>query len=362
MQFDAKAMQDAWTRFSFGTKRRMDFYKDMANADAAGIPPIQALTRMREVSAPRRSLRWLVNILDPVLKNAANGASFAVSMRPWVPPEDAALLSAGEEVGDLGSALRELVSLLESKLKVTGALKKNLIPSGVMLIAIIVLLIIIMNTIGPQAKEMVPAEIMSGLDILPHYIGFGEFIIRWGWLVALLVMGVGIVVWLSLSRWRPNPFREALDARVPPWSLTARVQTVFFLISASSMMRSGRTFKAAVEQIQRFSTPWSRDYLRQMLGRLRAGSSEIRAMQVGMLPWDVSDRLNFYAQLPDFAQVMQETARDSMEKLLRKVDFIGAMIRLVMMVLLAAFIIFTLMSVYDMSDGIERAAKNLQST
>lgn len=360
MVLEAKDVSDWWRRVSFSPKRRMGFYQDMANAVEAGIAPITAIERMRQVSQARRSLRWLVNVLTPVLRAAANGASFAKALQPWVPPEDAAMLSAGEDTGELGAACRQLTQLTRDKLEVRAALRRNLLPSFVMLFVVMGLMAFVTNLIGPQAKSMVPPEIMKKLDLLPSYIALGEATIKWGIpaLVALLI--VTVVVWLSLSRWTPDAVREKLDAKVPPYSLAARIQTVFFLISVSSMMRTGRTFRASVEQVQGFSAPWNRAYMRQMLARLRAGMPEVRAMQVGMLPGDVSDRLNFYALLPDFAQVMQEVARDSMVILLAKVEAIGGVIRIIMMLALAGFVVFTLASVYDMSDGIEKAAKATQ--
>lgn len=354
---DFSEVADGWKRLTFTDRRRMGFYQDLANANEAGIAPIAALTRMRDVSAPRRSLRWLVRLLNPMLEAAANGQSFANAVRPWVPPEDAAMLSAGEEVGDLTSALRELVSLMRMKLQIRASLKKNLLPSAVMIAVIFGLLVFILNLIGPQAKEMVPPEVMSTLDLLPSYIATGEFFMQWGlFLVGALLSGAG-VLWLSLARWRPDSAREHLDGRLPPYSLFARVQTAFFLISVSSMMRAGRTFRSAVEQLQGFATPWSYDYYEQMLDRLRAGMPEVQAMQVGMLPTDVADRLNFYALLPDFGAVMRETARDAMDALLARVEAVGALMRALTMLLLAGFVVWTLASVYDMADGVERAAK-----
>lgn len=358
---DGEQIAAWWRRVSFTAKRRMGFYEDMANAIDAGIAPITAAIKMRSVSEPRSSLRWLVNLLTPVIAAANNGASFAQAMQPWVPPEDAAMLAAGEETGDLGAACRELTRLMGDKLKVKAALKSNLLPSSVMLLVTFGLMTFVTHLIGPQAKEMVPPEVMKKLDLLPSYIALGEFIMSWGIPLIIVCVIAGIAIALSIPRWVPGPVRMRLDARVPPYSLSARVQTVFFLISVSSMMRAGRTFRASVEQVQGFSKPWNRAYMRQMLAKLREGQPEVRAMQVGMMPTDVADRLNFYALLPDFAAVMQETARDAMAVLLTKVERLGLVVRVVMMLALAGFIVFTLASVYDMSDGIEKAAKMMQN-
>lgn len=347
----------ALMRMSFNTKRRIGFYQDMANAIDAGIAPVRALSQMLEVSRPRRSLRWLVALLQPMISAAKDGASLARAIQPWVPNEDAALLSVGEDTGQLSTALRELVRLLQDKRDIIAALRRNLIPAGAMATALISLMVIMARMLGAEVKKMMPPEVLNSLSVLPGYIAAGDWVIHWGPYLAITAVLAAIAIWVSLTRWAPDSARSWLDTWIPPWSFSSRVQAVFFLISVSSMMQAGRTFRSAVEQLLQFSSPWSKAHLRQMLARLRAGQPEVRSMQVGMLPEDVADRLNFYALLPDFGKVMKETARDSMTSLVAKVDVMGNVMRVVMMLLLAGFVIVTLLSVYDMSDGVEKAAK-----
>jgi len=352
---DTDSMTQWWTRFRFDTKRRIGFYRDMENAIRAGIPPYRAVERMCEVSRPRKSMRWLVNILEPALRSMEDGRSFASAFSDWVPSEDAGMLTAGEEMGNLPDAFKKLVELLENKRKIVSSLKSNLLPSGMLLVIASIMLAYITNSIGPQAKEMVPDHIMATLNILPHYIAFGEFLQSWGLVFVGGLLAASVIVWWSIPRWLPSPVRSWLDQNMPPWSFVARIQTVFFLISTSSMMQAGRTFVIAIDQLGRYSSPWVGGYLQQMRQTLRAGKSEVTAMQVKMLPQDVSDRLNFYAILPDFTQVMQETARDAMEKLIVVVERWGSVLRTIVLVVLALFILSTLSSMYDMSSGIERA-------
>lgn len=358
MAFDFKRW---WTRFSFNVRRRRDFYTDLAAFDRAGIPPYQAIQRVRQVARPRRSLKWLVRLLNPVIRAGGEGAGIAQAMRPWIPAEEAAMLAAGEKGGHLADALSELSGLLAKRLEIRAALKKNLLLAGIMMVVLIGLMWFILKTVLAQATTLVTPEVFAKLEIAPGYIAFGQFFLKWLWLIAILATAIGVGVSVSLPRWKPSRVRMWLDRKMVPWSLYARVQASFFLISAAAMMRAGQPFRAAAEDIQRFAAPWAKTYVRRMLARLAGGQDEVHAMQVGMLPWDVEDRLTVYAMLPEFREVMQATARDSMGQLLRRVDLIGNIIRVSIMAILALFIIATLASLGEISMGIQESVKNIRA-
>jgi len=353
---DPQSINHWWLKLQFTTKRRIGFYRDMENATRAGIAPYHAIERMRDVSRPRRSLRWLVNLLDPFLLAMKEGRKFAQALSEWVPAEDAAMIAAGEEMGNLPDALKKLVELLENKRQITTSLRKNILPSCLLLVIASVMMVYISNNIGPQAKKMVPDHIMETLSFLPHYIAFGEFLQEWGVVIAVTMLTCIALVWWSLPRWRPSPIRSWLDQKLLPWSFVARLQSVFFLISISSMMQAGRTFTLAIEQMVQHASPWTEDYLNQMRRRLAQGKEEVVAMQVAMLPQDVADRLNFYAILPNFTYVMQETARDAMVGLIIATERVGSILRTLALLMLALFILSTMYSMYDMSFALERAS------
>jgi len=350
---DLQVLQHWLVKIQFTTKRRTGFYRDMANAVRAGMGPFKAAERMRDVSRPRKSLRWLVDVLDPVLQSAAEGASFARALSEWVPAEDAAMLSAGEESDNMAGALDELVGLLQAKGKVTSSLKTNLVPSVFMMAFVIGILSYVMRVIVPLTKDMLEPADMLMLDVLPVYVAVGDFVINKGIWLILFIVAVTLCIAVSLPRWAPDKVRTFLDQKTPPWSLYARIQTVFFLITASSIMRAGRTFRVATEKITILSTPWMRGYLGQMLARLRNGQDEISSMQVNMLPIDVADKLNFYAILPEFTQIMKEVARDAMEHLLVTVQRVGALVRTLVMALAVVFVISTMYSMFEMTQAIE---------
>lgn len=336
-------------RLAFNATRRANFYADLAAFDAAGHAPFRALEKMRSVGRRRRSLRWLMTILDSALRSAARGGSVAESLRPWIPGEEAAMLVAGENGGNLRGALNELATLLAAKIAVGASLRKNLIAAALSFAGLVALMIYILKTVMVQARPLVPDATLAKMSIAPLYFQLGELLMAW--LIPLLVLAAiaaGAVIW-SLAHWAPDPLRRKLDAHVPPWSLYGRLQAAFFLVTAASMMSAGQPFRVAVEEIRRFAAPWTRSHLNATLRRLAAGQGEVASMLTGMLPWDVEDRLLIYADLPDFRHVMQMSARDSMASLLAKVNFIGGAVKTVAMAMMAVFILFTVAAIGEIA-------------
>lgn len=350
-------VRERYWRACFTAKRRADFYQDMINAIGAGITPTTAISKMYELTSQRSSQRWLSRILGPMIQSVQSGRSFSRAVSDWVPSDEAALLAGGERRDNLHLALSELVIMMKERQMIREALLENLLPVAGFMLALIGLMTFILQMIGGQAKEMMPPEVLAGLSVLPNYIALGEFVMRFGPPAVAVFVAGSAAIWWSLSNWEPTDLRKKLDRFVPPYSVVARIRSALFLVSMSCMLRSGQTFREAVAQIRSFSGAWAYGYMDEIQAMLRSGRSEVQALQVEMLSDDVIDRINFYALLPDFTQVMQQVARESLVGLRKRVALFGFIGKVVAMVALAGFILFTLASVYDMTEGMKKAAQ-----
>ncbi|MCU1136912.1 type II secretion system F family protein [Stenotrophomonas maltophilia] len=348
-------------RRSFSVKRRCAFYSDMASFTSEGITPFHAMQRMLQVSKPRRSLRWLVSVLEPAVKSMEGGSlSLAAAISPWVPPQESAMLDAAERSAQLTEALTELAELLKVQSQVSGALISNLAPALGKLFVMILLMVYILNTVMKEAAGLIAPEVFDKLTLAPIYFAFGRgFLKSLPFLIVIAIVG-SMVVSISLAKWKPSKVRIWLDRHLPPYTLAARVQSSFFLISAASMMESGATFKQAVSQIRANSNTWTKAHLTRVLGRMTDGLSEARSLQTGLLPWDVEDRLSVYELLDDFKRIMKVTARDSMQMLLNKVKLIGYVLNGAATVMLGTFIIFTIFSIGEVALETQSSINQIQ--
>jgi len=354
------SIDDRLLRMQFNVKRRQQFYADLASFVSEGIPPQDAIRQIAKVAKPRRRMKWLYKLMTHVSRGFAQGHGIARALQNWIPPAEAALLVAGEQGARLKEALTELAELLHKQLEVKKSLVKELAPAALMTAVLVALMVYILNTVLKEARGLVPDSMFAQMSLAPAYFNLGDvFLKALPYLVAGFIV-LSIVVSISLPRWKPGKFRQFLDQHVPPYNLYARTQSSFFLITVSSMMQAGAPFQQAVGQIQRLSSPWSKWHMSRMLARLASGKAEADAMQTGMLPWDVEDRLSIYRMLDDFKKIMHVTARDSMEILLRRVQILGGAIRAFVMVLLGAFIIFTIFSIGEIALQAQSAISQVQ--
>lgn len=341
----------------FNTRRRIDFYEDLLSFVKAGLPPFQALGDMHEVSRRRRTMRWLTNILRPVIEEGRAGKSLPQAMRRWLPNEEAALLMAGEQSGDLEGALNRLIEMVGRKSEIRTALMKELVPTAAILMVLLAVMYFVQVSLLSLVGDMLPPEDLAGTSVAKHYIAFATFM--QAFLVPLLIgaAAVAITIAVSLPRWRPSRVRQWLDEHLPPWSMYQRQQSTFFLVAAAAMMRAGTPFKRTVVDLQGSAGPWLRTHMRKMLAVLGAGASPVDAMQTGILPWEVADRLATYRRLQNVAVVMESTGIASLNILLKRTKTVGNLAKIMVMLLFAGFILATLFTQFELSSALEAAAK-----
>lgn len=353
-------LQTNLARRSFGVQRRANFYADLASFVSEGITPYAAIERMISVAAPRRSMRWQVRILGPVAQLIRNGERLGVAMGGAVPAEEAGLLLAGEQNGSLMETLTELASLLQTKALIRSTLRSQLGPAAANMLVLVGLMVVILNTVIKEARSMLSDEMLSKLVLAPAYFTYGQLLLDS--LPFLLIIGIALTIAISatMSSWKPVGARAWLDTHIPPYTLFGRVQASFFLATVASIMKAGGTFASAVAQIRGTASPWMKTHVARIQRRLEDGQSSVEAMATGLLPWDVSDRLTIYEMLGDLSRIMLVTSRDSMQMLIKRVTFIGAVARTASMLALALFILATIFSIGEIAVEAQSSVDSLK--
>ncbi len=364
-------LQTTLLRMSFGRKTRRDLYAQLASFVAEGLPPYRTIRRVNEIakerlevrggvvgaldrianiaSGQRRQLASRTRVLDAVLARMAQGKNLADSLRQWIPHEEAEMLRTGESADRLEQTLLELEHLLRVKLDIATLLRKAALGALARLGVLVAMMFYILSTVLKEARNLVSDELFAEMTLAPLYFRLGELFLQWFVPLVGVLAASSVAVALSLPRWRPSGLRLYLDTYVPPWNLYSRVQSATLLTSASAMMESGRQFRESLVGLSHQGTPWLRQHCRKMLGRLERGRSDAEALQTGMLPWELEDRLAVYAMLADFKQVMRAVARDSLEMVIRNVTAIGALMNLFAMLALGGFLILTIFAVGEIA-------------
>lgn len=338
----------AW-RFSLA--QRHDFYDDLRRFVAAGQPPFQVIERMQQVIRGRRGLRWKVQLFRRIAQAGAGGRSFAQAIAPFVPPEEAALLAAGEATGRIVEALDNLVFLTGERMKVRASVVQSLAPVALLLMMAVGVMIFILKVTMKEALKLIGPDLMAKMTLVPAYFGLGQWVLSYGGLVGIVAAVAAVTTAVSLPRWKPGRVRRRLDALVPPWSVYRRLQAAVFLMTTASMMGAGLPFRQAVQDQIRLASPWVKAHVQRILRAMSAGRPEAEAMVAasGFLPQDVNDRLMVYALMPDFADVMDKLSRRSLEIMHKRIHLLGKSLNILALLLIAGFLVLTMFSLGEVA-------------
>lgn len=337
---------------AFGAKARAAMYEDLAAFVAAGLPPFSAVQGILEVHELRNNP--LTRMTRDWVLGMEKGKGLAEVLQPWADPSEVAMIGAGERSGSLESALREAASLTRSRHEMIAHARTSLTMPVIQILALFGLVYYIAATIVPTAKRLLPDQYMPGFA--KGYFAFGEFTITWGPWIMLAFVALLAAIFGSMQRWT-GPRREWFDRRFP-WTLFRAMQSAFFLITISAMMRAGMPMPTALAEIERFARPWMRDHIQRMMERLEKGKRETVAMDTGLLLNNMSDRLLIYSRLPNFTTIMENLGRDAIEGLRSSVNSITGKINLVVMLAIAVFIMSTIFALGETSFAISDAVEN----
>lgn len=350
-------LPDRMARFWFGLTRRAQFYADMAAFLDVGQAPTEILENMQLVANRRRALRNLAHILRATRKALVDGEStLGVALSPWLPPVEATMIASGEEAGTLMQSFRELAWTVGEQARIREAAKKKLIPIGVLLVAAFGLMVYVTTLVVPQAAAMITPEVMDDLIVAPIYIAVGEAFLGNLPLVVGGMIGVVVAAMASLSRWT-GAQRKLADRFPIPWGVYSWTQASFFLSTASAMLKNGIIFRDVLAEIGRNTTPWQRWHLRRMDKSIAGGKPPVEAMDTGMLPDAVIDRLLMYAKLPSFPDAMSRLAKDSVGMYEKTLDTLTNILQIATLLGLALFIVVTVGSMMEIALAVADAAQ-----
>lgn len=327
-------------------------YEDLAAFIAAGLPPFSAVQGILEVHELRKNP--LARMTREWASGMERGRGLAEVLQPWADPAEVAMIGAGERAGTLENALREAARLTRARHEMIAHARAKLTMPVIQILALFGLMYYIAATIVPAAKRLLPEQYMPGFA--KGYFAFGDFTILWGPWIILSIVVMLAVIFRSMQRWT-GPLREWFDGRFP-WTLFRMMQSAFFLITVSAMMRAGMTMPAALAEIKRFAGPWMREHIQRMIDRLERGKRETVAMDTGLLLDNMSDRLLIYSRLPDFTVIMENLGRDAIVELRVSIDNIVGRINLVVMITVAVFILSTLFALGETSFAISDAVES----
>jgi type IV pilus assembly protein PilC len=221
------------------------FSRQLATMLKAGVPLVQAF----DIVGQGHSNPNMTKLIMAIKNDVEAGSTLASALRPHKMYFDdlfVNLVDAGEQSGALETLLEKVATYKEKSEALRVKIKKAMTyPISVLVVAVIVtaiLLIFVVPTFSSMFASF-GAELPAFTQMVVH---LSDFVIAWGWLVAIIIIGA-IVAFIQTKK-RSRAFCERLDR------LYLKLPLIGVLTRSSAVARFSRTlatmFSAGVPLVE----------------------------------------------------------------------------------------------------------------
>ncbi len=204
----AAAGSQRWRRRVLRAQELTLLTRQIASLLVSGLPLERALSALAD-DADRAEIR---DLLSDIRSEVSGGHSLASALARHpreFSPIYRALVTAGEDSGNLGQVLASLADYLETSQELRGKLLQAMAyPTIVVLVAIAVVMLLLTYVV-PQVVGVFQGAHQKLPTLTIALIALSDFLRAWGWLIALLLAGGAVVAHQALKL--PGP-RRAVDA------------------------------------------------------------------------------------------------------------------------------------------------------
>lgn len=309
---------------------RAEFYFDVAAAMNDKIP---LFTVLKEYEARARRRNRGDGLMYKEMLKALQVGSLADALKPMVSNIELILLDALQRGGDteLARGLNFLSTTVEKLDKMGSVARKAVVYPLVLFVTFAAMLVAFSLYAIPIIVSILPPEKWPFLGKVIY--NTSQFIVNYG-----LQLAVGFVLMLllfmfSLPRWQ-SPIRRYLDKFIP-YSVYRVYSGSMLIVSISVLLSMGVSLRSALERAMKYSNPWMRWHLREILKGLsdKNASRFGLAFQTGLLNWELEDRIEDASKRRDPVAAFVKIGVGSIDKIVKSVESASSKINTLMLLL-----------------------------
>lgn len=320
---------DYWfCKIQLSNEIRISMYGKIISFLKDGVPLHEILTRLGKEYLDAKPGEPRGKVLSEMAEAMNQGNSFAIALSKWAPTSEVALVQAGEDSGNIISALENAVYATRANSRMKSAVFAALIYPVLLIAALVGLLSMYAYEVMPAIAEVAdPATWSASAQSFYELCLFVKEDIHWA-----ILSTIGIIIFLSNMMPRVvGPVRGHLD-KAPPFSLYRVFHSSIFLISLSAMMASGRPLNDSIEGIRSMANPYVRDHLNKILGAIAAGRDIGSAMNVSrFLGYELGVDVKVYAATGDIKDAMKTLGESAIEQGILTINRVALVIKAVLM-------------------------------
>lgn len=273
-------------------------------------------------------MKFLMHVNDKLME----GESFSSAIKGgWVSENEAMLIESGGE-GKLIASLKMAHDLLTS----LGIMKKTLITKltypSILFILLFVLIFGFSFYMLPILTSLSDPEFWEGSALFLFH--FCVFFRDNALYVVLAIISTITIIINTLSVWTGR-IRENFDSFFP-WSIYREFEAGVFLISLSTLMKSGMQLLNALSALQKQSPKYSAKYIAIMVNRVKSSESGATAINTHLLG-ELGDEIEDLTEMGNFQKTLFEFGENSVMIIINSISSKADKIKVFMMLLVFSF-------------------------
>ncbi len=283
-----------------------EFYEELAENLHMNIGVAHFL-QIRHDLAVKRGRAPEASVFRVMIQRIEQGGALSSAVQGMVPENNLIMIQAGEYVAKVVEGVESALLANKSLQRMRGIMVETLFTPIILIIALAGLMTLFGTRVIPQFLFVVPIERMGGAYRLTYSIV--QTVASYWWAVALLGAAlVAIIVWSIANV--SGALRKWLD-HIPPYSIVRQYVSAAMLVNISGLLRSNVTMQDAIDLLTRNASSYQRRHLAVMQQRFNSGFSLSTAMDTGLFPNEIIDRLVTY----------ERAGSDKLDLIMRRIGF-----------------------------------------
>lgn len=356
---------NAWQRFRITTKMRKEMYgllASMTAKDGGGIPIATGLRDMDiEFAASNHALSPLLREVNRRMRGESSVKGQSLSLRlgdcliGLVPDNEAMMIKAGEDQGDIARGLRTAESFVGATEKLIETVRAGLFLVGIYVVMVIAMFIGFSLAILPQMEATVERKFWPG-----YAKAFG-FVADHMIIFVVCVLAFLTLVVFIFNHMRKNMVghvRQKLDEYLWPFTTVRLLNSSAMLAGLSGFLQAQVPFQTAINTMSRSADRYMQDKYRQMNIFIRNGSRDYEAvLGCKLIPREYGWIIGMSGKTSDFAQKLDHIATEFIKYAVKRTERTVVYMNFAGMALVAANIAWIALSMFGIVMSLKGATQ-----
>lgn len=277
------------------------------------------------------------------------GRSVQDVLAVWAPREEAALIGAGMETGNIPRALLQANKLIVARQRILGqVIFASVYPAVLGILGAGLLGVNNLVLVPTMSRISDPARWSGALGMMN---GLAQWTSAWGIAAAAVTGGLTVLTFWSLPRWRGRLRRYA--DRLMPWSVYKDLQGAVFLMNVGALLGAGVPELKTLRTLHGFAAPWLQERIEAAMVCMSEGNSLGLALRNSGYDFPSREAVNYLSLLDEgerAGELISNYADRWLEQALKRVARRANVTKLISLILIMTFFLLMLQMVMQIQD------------